>query len=112
MKASRIVRRIDDLGRVVIPREIRRTTKGLLIKELNFNAQVFDFRIQSKNKILKRKTDSRVFHNDFSLFAEHRPGLSRAVLFSHHIFYTSPYETQFKGGSIWRRRCSMSWGCG
>ena len=27
MKATRIVRRIDDLGRVVIPKEIRRTMR-------------------------------------------------------------------------------------
>ena len=27
MKATGIVRRIDDLGRVVIPKEIRRTTR-------------------------------------------------------------------------------------
>ena len=27
MKATRIVRRVDDLGRIVIPKEIRRTLK-------------------------------------------------------------------------------------
>ncbi len=32
MKATGIVRRIDDLGRVVIPKEIRRTAKGTRLK--------------------------------------------------------------------------------
>ena len=31
MKATGIVRRIDDLGRVVIPKEIRRTMRILLL---------------------------------------------------------------------------------
>ena len=37
MKATGIVRRIDDLGRIVIPKEIRKTLKKLiLIKDVKY----------------------------------------------------------------------------
>ena len=36
MKATGIVRRIDDLGRVVIPKEIRRTLRIRGVAELMF----------------------------------------------------------------------------
>ena len=36
MKATGIVRRIDDLGRVVIPKEIRRTLRIMKVRRLRF----------------------------------------------------------------------------
>ena len=47
MKATGIVRRIDDLGRVVIPKEIR--------KKLNFNEdEPLEFFIDGENIILRK----------------------------------------------------------
>ena len=43
MKATGIVRRVDDLGRIVIPKEIRRTLRireGLLSGNIDTNRQV------------------------------------------------------------------------
>ena len=40
MKATGIVRRIDDLGRVVIPKEIRRTMRKFLFVEYNVEYQL------------------------------------------------------------------------
>ena len=37
MKATGIVRRIDDLGRVVIPKEIRRTMRIREVRPLTYN---------------------------------------------------------------------------
>ena len=37
MKATGIVRRIDDLGRVVVPKEIRRTLRKDYLKEIFTN---------------------------------------------------------------------------
>ena len=54
MKATGIVRRIDDLGRVVIPKEIRRTTRiregdPLLITLTQFDRYCFAINELSKS---------------------------------------------------------------
>ena len=63
MKATGIVRRIDDLGRVVIPKEIRRTLRiregdpllTVLIDDMNFRIKL--------SRVLDR-LPIRVVHND------------------------------------------------
>ena len=43
MKATGIVRRVDDLGRIVIPKEIRRTLRireGVLADNIDTNRQI------------------------------------------------------------------------
>ena len=65
MKATGIVRRIDDLGRVVIPKEIRRTMRiregdPLLItltrwEQFCFAMMDLDARMMGKNKIKTKK---------------------------------------------------------
>ena len=51
MKATGIVRRIDDLGRVVIPKEIRRTMR---IREGDLTLTQFDRYCLAINKLSKR----------------------------------------------------------
>ena len=50
MKATGIVRRIDDLGRVVIPKEIRRTMRiregDPLLKTLTVEERAYEYIIQ------------------------------------------------------------------
>lgn len=57
MKATGIVRRIDDLGRVVIPKEIRRTMRiregDPLLKTLTVEEQAIQY-ISSLGKRLER----------------------------------------------------------
>lgn len=63
MKATGIVRRIDDLGRVVIPKEIRRTLRiregdpllTVLIDDVNFRIKL--------SRVIERLPTS-VVHND------------------------------------------------
>ena len=47
MKATGIVRRIDDLGRVVIPKEIRRTMRiregDPLLKTLTYKERAYEY---------------------------------------------------------------------
>ncbi len=55
MKATGIVRRIDDLGRVVIPKEIRRTMRireGDPLQTALTNAEIFTVSVV---KLAKRK---------------------------------------------------------
>ena len=62
MKATGIVRRIDDLGRVVIPKEIRRTMRiregdpALITRTRyeDFILAMFDFEERMKGKVKKR----------------------------------------------------------
>jgi AbrB family looped-hinge helix DNA binding protein len=58
MKATGIVRRIDDLGRVVIPKEIRRTMRIREGDPLQTTLTQFDRFCVAMHRILKRITGS------------------------------------------------------
>mgnify|MGYP003445145039 FL=1 len=59
MKATGIVRRIDDLGRVVIPKEIRRTMRIREGDPLLTTLTVFEQFFLSITKLYIRKKDRR-----------------------------------------------------
>lgn len=61
MKATGIIRRIDDLGRVVIPREIRRT---LHIKE----GDPFEIFLDNKGGVMFRKYESDCVQELYNAF--------------------------------------------
>lgn len=52
MKATGLVRRIDDLGRIQIPKEIRKQVFG--IEEWNFWGVSFEFFIDGDSIVIKR----------------------------------------------------------
>ena len=54
MKATGIVRRIDDLGRVVIPKEIRRTMRIREGDPLDNSLRLFDKFIYAMTKLAER----------------------------------------------------------
>ncbi|MBR5247211.1 MAG: AbrB/MazE/SpoVT family DNA-binding domain-containing protein [Clostridia bacterium] len=54
MKATGIVRRIDDLGRVVIPKEIRRTMRIREGEPLNITLTLEEKFVITAHSILKR----------------------------------------------------------
>ena len=54
MKATGIVRRIDDLGRVVIPKEIRRTMRIREGDPLDNSLTLFDEFIYAMTKLAER----------------------------------------------------------
>lgn len=56
MKATGIVRRIDDLGRVVIPKEIRRTLRIREGDPLHTSLTPFDRFCVAADSFLKRAT--------------------------------------------------------
>ena len=56
MKATGIVRRIDDLGRVVIPKEIRRTMRIREGKPLLTRLTPFDRFCMATNSLIHRIT--------------------------------------------------------
>ena len=57
MKATGIVRRIDDLGRVVIPKEIRRTMRIREGDPLHTTLTLFDRFCVAIHSVAKRKTE-------------------------------------------------------
>ena len=78
MKATGIVRRIDDLGRVVIPKEIRRTLRiregdpsqiTLTVIE-RFSLSSFKLYIR-KNKLEKDRKRSEEVHQNFEKIVEY-----------------------------------------
>ena len=56
MKATRIVRRIDELGRVVIPKEIRRTLRIREGDPLHTTLTVFDRFCLTIHSVVNRYT--------------------------------------------------------
>ena len=54
MKATGIVRRIDDLGRVVIPKEIRRTMRIREGDPLDNSLTLFDRFVYAMTKLAER----------------------------------------------------------
>lgn len=54
MKATGIVRRIDDLGRIQIPKEIRRQVFGLNVNDYNDYGIPFEFFIDGDSIVIKR----------------------------------------------------------
>ena len=56
MKATGIVRRIDDLGRVVIPKEIRRTLRIRESESLDNSLTLFDRFCIGVHSFVKRVT--------------------------------------------------------
>ena len=56
MKATGIVRRIDDLGRVVIPKEIRRTMRiregDPLLKTLTVKFRAFQYIVDIEKRLM------------------------------------------------------------
>lgn len=78
MKATGIVRRIDDLGRVVIPKEIRRTMRiregdpsqiTLTVIE-RFFLSLFNLYIR-KNKLEKDRKRAEEVHRNFEKIVEY-----------------------------------------
>ena len=63
MKATGIVRRVDDLGRIVIPKEIRRTLK---IREGNRNR----LHMVQKQRFVQAERRSRITCSAFLMFIE------------------------------------------
>ncbi|MBR6515013.1 MAG: AbrB/MazE/SpoVT family DNA-binding domain-containing protein [Clostridia bacterium] len=60
MKATGIVRRIDDLGRVVIPKEIRRTMRIREGEPLYTTLTLFDRFCLAIHSVVKRTTSERI----------------------------------------------------
>ena len=63
MKATGVVRRIDDLGRVVIPKEIRKT---LRIKD----GEALEIEVKNDNIVLKRYSSLSDIQNFLTIFIE------------------------------------------
>ena len=56
MKATGIVRRVDDLGRIVIPKEIRRTLRICEGDPLHTTLTSFDLLCRAMHSLAKRIT--------------------------------------------------------
>ena len=60
MKATGIVRRIDDLGRVVIPKEIRRTMRIREGDPLDTSLTLFDIFCVAIHSVVERYNEQRI----------------------------------------------------
>ena len=80
MKSTGIIRRIDDLGRVVIPKEIR---KNLNIKE-NDSLEIF---IDGENIILKKYSNLSKVEKLFNKYINiYTPSLKTYIIFWNLVF--------------------------
>jgi AbrB family looped-hinge helix DNA binding protein len=82
MRATGIVRRVDDLGRIVIPREIRRTLRikdgdplELFVEDDRIIFQKYDVSASSKEVI--EKAISFVFDDDEMNFNQRQAAISK-----------------------------------
>mgnify|MGYP001000922135 CR=1 FL=1 len=72
MKATGIVRRVDELGRVVIPKEMRRT---MLINE----GDPLEFLVDGQSIVLRKYSDKESFKDSLDTLGENLPELSKKL---------------------------------
>ena len=100
MKATGIVRRIDELGRVVIPKEIRRT---LRIREGD-PLEIFTDR---EGEVILKKYSPIGELGDFAM--RNRCTLHSVTRRSSAIRTTSSPSRARAGVSFWKNRCMRMW---
>lgn len=101
MRATGIVRRIDDLGRVVIPKEIRRSLKiregdpfeifTTREGEVVFKKYVSDILVESAEKVVKTLAKFHIYVTIYDIYGDKVAGYGNSSVENIDDFATSPF---------------------